>query len=137
MYRSLAPALQERALKELEAVETEGLKDPDVVVGLALVLQSRDSERAAHYARQALETSDVDAKVQIVARTILAHDSIKMRDFESARNTLEALVRQRRVADDWRLLGAAYLEVNQPAQAIDAFQHALLIRPFRPNIHGL
>jgi tetratricopeptide (TPR) repeat protein len=48
---------------------------------------------------------------------------------------LEQGVRLRRSADDWRLLGANYLDDGKPEKAVPAFQQSLAIRPFRPATH--
>jgi Tfp pilus assembly protein PilF len=57
------------------------------------------------------------------------------RDVASAVVLLEELVRMRRFAEDWRLLGMCYLEQRQPQKALAALKQALAIRPFRPDIH--
>src|SRR5262249_32863419 len=48
---------------------------------------------------------------------------------------LEKVTRLRRYSGDWRLLGMCYLEQNRLPQALEALRQALVIRPWRPDVH--
>ncbi len=135
-YSSYTAAFMDRARDELEAVNAAGLPDPEIALGLAEIYATRDPVRAREYAQQALEAKDVSVNVRVLALTVLAGCDFQDRNFQLASESLEELVRVRRLADDWRLLGTAYLNTNQPSKALPALQKALEIRPFRHTTHA-
>ncbi len=53
----------------------------------------------------------------------------------AAITALEELVRRRRYANDWQLLGTSYLKQHELQKSLTALQYALSIRPFRHTVH--
>jgi Flp pilus assembly protein TadD len=134
-YASYADAYRERARKLLEPLHKEGLRDGYTTQGLAKAWRGRNSVRAAAYAREALDAADLPPNYRDVALSVLIDRLLEEKKLEEAVGRLEELVKLRRQAEDWRLLGRLYLELNQPERALPALEKALAIRPFRANIH--
>jgi tetratricopeptide (TPR) repeat protein len=130
-----ADVSRERAREFLEAVRAEGLRDAETAGALAEIWwKAGDLNRAGTYAREVVE---VKAPVEVRSRALLIRASCEMQEgnFGSARDMLEELVRLRRYAEDWRLLGLCYLALGQVPQALPALEQALAIRPYRPPVH--
>src|SRR5262249_19101815 len=102
---------------------------------LAEVYWPRDLERVRQFTREALEAKNVPADVRALSLLLQADCRVKERNFQPAIVLLEELVRLRRYSEDWRLLGVCYLFENQPQKALQAFQQAAAIRPYRPDVH--
>lgn len=135
-YRPFAQNFRDRGWDELHAVEVAGICDPEMALALAQVYWTVDREKCREYARQASEAKDAPSKIRIPALTFLRDCDMQGRKYESAIESLEKLIRIQRNADDWRLLGVAYLKLGQPAKAVPALETALTIRPFRHSIHA-
>jgi tetratricopeptide (TPR) repeat protein len=132
-----ATAYGGRARELLEGVQEAGLRDGATLEGLATIYaQSHDHSRAGSFARDALAAEDLSEEGQTRALQILLEGHVFAERVAEVIAVLEKLTRRRRFAEDWRLLGACYLERNQPRQALPAFERALAINPFRPAIHA-
>jgi hypothetical protein len=135
-FAPYAAAFLRRGRDELEAVHAAGLPDAETALGLAQAYMAEDHERARRHAREALAAPGASADVRGLALTVLANCDMQDRHFELAADSLEQVARTRRFADDWQLLGAAYLNLDRPAEALPALQKAAEIRPFHPAIQG-
>jgi hypothetical protein len=132
LYDRHAAALWERARPHLDAAYAAGLRDANTLAALAECYRALDPARAADFARQALATPGVTAEIKAGALRVLAEVEVMARNYAAAAAELEELVRLRRTADDWRLLGMCYLSLNQPQKGLGPLQKALEIRPYRP-----
>jgi tetratricopeptide (TPR) repeat protein len=134
-YARHADVARERARELLEEVRAEGMRDDEASGGLAEIwFKKGDFKRAAEHARETLEAgTSVEARAR--ALLILASCEMQQRNFEPARVALEELVRLRRNAEDWRLLGLCYLELDRGSLALPALEKAQSIRPYRPTVH--
>jgi hypothetical protein len=130
-----ADALRRRAQVELEAVVAAGLREGDIAAGLAETYWRHDSERVRGYAKEALVAPNLPAESRTRALFMLASTEMQDGHYPAASAVFEELVRLRRYADDWRLLGFCYFEQDQPRQALAALEHALAIRPYRHTTH--
>jgi hypothetical protein len=131
-----AEAYGSRARKLLEAVYNAKLRDAAVVTGLMqLCWNNREYERATALAEEALALRDVKPEEQASALNVLADAHMRKHDHAAAAALLERLVKLERRADEWRMLGDCYLELNLAPKALSAFQQALAIRPTRPDVH--
>jgi tetratricopeptide (TPR) repeat protein len=136
VYSRFAAVFAQRARDLLEGVYREGLRDPEIAETLAhLWWKQKDYARAGEYARQALRAKELSTEGRSLALFVLALCEIHDRSFQSASGLLEELVRMRRFAEDWRILGKCYLDLSQPRKALPALQQALAIRPYRHTTH--
>jgi hypothetical protein len=131
-----AKEFSRRGREELEAVHAAGLPDAETALGLAQLYMQEDPARGRDYAGEVLAAKDASANTRALALTVLSYCDMQDRDFGTAAASLEELVRLRRIADDWRLLGTAYINLGQPAKAVPALQYAVAIRPFRHTTHA-
>lgn len=134
-YQPFAKTFRQRAQELLTTVHDAGLRHDDTTGMLAELYRDTDRDRARNYGRQMLQEKGVTADLRAQVQQFVAMCEIQDRNFESAIRLLEELTTLRRYAEDWRLLGIAHLEHDQPRKALPAFQRALEIRPTRPTIH--
>jgi hypothetical protein len=134
-YRAYASSFRSRAIELLEGVSKAGLRDPETLLGLSELYWSIDPVRATLFAKQVLAQSS-SPNTRSLALMILSNCDFQVRNYPAVIESLEELIRVRRVAEDWRLLGSCYLMQNEFQKALPAFQQALAIRPFRSTIHS-
>jgi predicted CXXCH cytochrome family protein len=130
-----AEAFEERARRHLGAAHAAGLRDAATAQGLAEAYWRRDPSRAADHAKEALEAKDARQAARVKARLILADFEFKRGDYSSAIPVLQEATRERRFAEDWRLLGVSYLQQGETDRALEALRYALAIRPTRHTTH--
>jgi hypothetical protein len=135
-HSQYAETFTTRARELLEAVYAAGLRDGVITQNLASIYWKIDPARAAKYADEALTDKDLIADVRAAALVVRADCHLHNGELDAAIALLEELVTLRRQAEDWRLLGKLYLDRNEPQRALQAYQKALAIRPFRYEIHG-
>jgi len=133
--RRFATAFRNRARTHLEAALSAGVRDGSTMQTLAEFYNHADPELAAKYAQMALEVKAAPASSRVLAQLIRADVEFRKRDFIAAIPLLEDLTRQRRFAEDWRLLGVSHLEQGQTEKGVAALEKALAIRPSRPMTH--
>ena len=131
-----SPVFADRARTNLEAVYAAGLRDGLTVIGLAELYWKTDQDRAGAYAKEALQTTDLSPEARARALLLLSDYYLAGKDYPAAIGLLEDLVRRRRFAEDWRLLGVAYQLDHEPEKALAALRQALAIRPTRHDIHA-
>jgi hypothetical protein len=134
-HRDFGQIFRLRARQKLEAVYNAGLREGDVAVGLAETYWGQDSERVHAYAQAAVEAGDLSIKGRARALFLLASTELQDAHYASAAGHFEELVRLRRFAEDWRLLGLTYLQQSQLPRALTALQQAQVIRPYRHTTH--
>ncbi len=136
VYARYASAASERAREHLEIVRAAGLKDGETAAALADIYWKRhDFRTAATHARDAIDAKDTSPNARVVALLVLADCERQAGNSQGAIDALEQLIRLDRFAEDWRLLGVSYLDLNQTAKALPAFNRALEIRPYRNTTH--
>jgi hypothetical protein len=136
VYARYAAAFRARARAHLESVYAAGLREGEVTIALAVLYWTmNDAVRAGAFAREALEGKDATPGSRAVALMVLANCDRQAFNYDGAIGHLEEAVRLRRFADDWRLLGVSYLDLNQPGKALPALERALTIRPYRHTTH--
>jgi predicted CXXCH cytochrome family protein len=126
----------ERARINLDAVYSAGLRDGLTLTSLADCYRMTDPDRAGRYAKEALQANDLSPEARAKALLLLSDYYLKEKDYPAAIGLLEDLVRRRRFAEDWRLLGAAYQLDYEPQKALSALKQALAIRPTRHDVHA-
>jgi predicted CXXCH cytochrome family protein len=135
-FTNYANAFRERARSNLRVAYAAGLRDAETVFALAeIAILEQDLLAAAGYARETLAAADLQPDARAKSLQILATCERESGRLPAATELLEQNVRLRRFADDWRLLGANYLDDNKPDKALPLFQQALAIRPYRPATH--
>lgn len=135
-FARFAGDYRERARANLGAAYAVGMRDAETVFALAeIAILERDLPRAGAYAKEALACTDLQPDTRAKSLQILATYERESGNRASAATLLERSVTLRRFADDWRLLGANYLDDGKVDQALPAFQRALEIRPYRAATH--
>jgi len=121
----------ERARRLLEKVYSSGFSDSVVLSAIAqLKLGDGDMGGANRFAQLALRDADsLNHVVRSNTESNLAKIYFQRRDFAAAQRLLENVVQQRRVADDWSLLGACRQENGDISGAISAIERAVQISP--------
>ncbi len=114
-----------------------GLRDPASVGALADLYFPVDRDRARAYLDELARFKNPPAEIRAAALPHWAHYALEDGDYESAIAYLREAVRLRRYAEDWHMLGIAYLRQGQPLKALAPLHQALAIRPYRPRIHRL
>jgi hypothetical protein len=127
---------RERARELLEEVHSQGLREGEMSQALAEIYSTRDLARARTFAQEALTLHDLLPPARAGALAVLAHADMQQGEFAAAAGTLEQLVKMRRYADDWRLLGVCYLKLNEARTALSALKQSLRIRPSRQMTHA-
>ncbi len=136
VYGQFAAVFRDRARQNLEAVYAAGLREGETTAALAEIYWNlKDLPRASDYAREAIGTREVRPNSRALALLLLADCERQIGDFPTAIVHLEEVVRLRRSADDWRLLGMSYFDQNQLDKALPTLQEALAIRPYRHTTH--
>ena len=135
LYSRYARPFLERGIGLLEGVRSAGLREGVTAHALAEAYWKIDPDRAAMYARMALDAKDTGAEGRATALLLLGDREKQLGDMGAAVGLLEKVVRVRRHAEDWRLLGVGYLETGRTKEALSALRHALAIRPSRPTTH--
>jgi tetratricopeptide (TPR) repeat protein len=135
MHAEYAEVYRRRAREQLEAVRAAGLREGDVAAALAETYWGQDSEGVHLYAKEAIEAGDTSPKARVRALFMLASTDMQAGYYATAAARFEELVRLRRFADDWRLLGLCYAQQDQLPRARSALEQALAIRPYRHTTH--
>jgi len=125
-----------RARDLLDSVHAAGLRQDETTAALWVLNRHSDPHRALELARELLDARRVSPTERVRTQLSLAFFELRDGSLDSAVGILEDLTRLRRNAEDWRLLGLAHLEQEQPKKALAAFQHALTIRPQRASLHA-
>lgn len=120
-----------RAQGLLERLQAAGLADASVHAALAqLEFEKGDIQAASRSVRLALQDSNrLSPHVRLSTERFLAQIYFQRSDFQSAQQILEQVVGQRRVADDWELLGACKKEMGDVSGALAAVERAAQINP--------
>jgi predicted CXXCH cytochrome family protein len=126
---------RERARQLLEGVRSSGLPDPEVPGILAFLYQRSDPQRAVDLAREAVASDKFSPKLRVNSLFLIAGISMQMNQLDSARNALDQLIGERRMAKDWGMLGMCRQRHGDLAGAVSAFEKAAAINPFLPQIH--
>ncbi|MCS6977788.1 MAG: tetratricopeptide repeat protein [Gemmatales bacterium] len=135
-HNRFASVFQERALNLLGETYKSGLRDGALALGLAALWHRRDPAQASRFAEEALQDDLLSGEQRAYALAIRADCLITLGNRPAAIECLEEVVRIRRLAEDWRVLGNCYLEEGQITKALAALQKAVEIRPYRPDIHS-
>jgi Tfp pilus assembly protein PilF len=135
--RERAVTYQGRARELLEAVAAAGLRDGATLEALSKIYRrEQNAELARSYAREALAAGDLPTEARGDALVILSEWHVTEGRIEEGLAIVEELTRYRRSADDWRVLGVCHLRMDRPDKALPAFEKALAINPFDPQIHA-
>ena len=127
---------RQRAERILQGVYQQGLRDAEVEVALAGLFSDRDQQQAIRYAEAALaKDEELSPDARANAHLILGGAFFRLQQNSSAIQSLEKLVRLRRNAEDWMMLGICQFRAGQIPQAIAALQQAAAISPDRPDVH--
>ena len=127
----------ERARPNLAAAYRGGVRDAETIFALTEIANlNGDLPRVSVLARETLAAPGLQPRTRTSALQMLAiYERDYRHDLPAAAALMEQVVRCRRFADDWRLLGSLYLDDNKPDKALTAFQQALTIRPYRFATH--
>jgi hypothetical protein len=136
VYAAYADDFRKKARGLLEPVHKAGLREGETAFALAVLAWRENPHLASAFAREALAAKDVSPYLRGLSLNLLAELEMQESNFDSAIARLEELVRLRRRAEDWRLLGQCYRLVRQPEKALEALNHALAIRPSSPAVHS-
>ncbi len=128
-------AYRQRAVRLLERVSQQGLRDGDVEASLARVYwEGGDLRRAVLFASESLTSPGTSGAVAN-AKFVLGDSYLAMNQPDRALGYLQELVRLRRQSEDWVLLGICQRSTGQIPQAISSLEQAAKISPTRVDIH--
>lgn len=129
-YRGQAQQLLERVLQS-------GLDDPETLAALAQIYQRRNPQRSVELAQATLQTDALPPAVRTQALFALSDSCIALRRMDLAIQPLEELVRVRRQAGDWFLLGVCRYSAGNVTGALEAAKQAVVIRPEQSRFRTL
>jgi predicted CXXCH cytochrome family protein len=135
--KNMGPLALEQALKNLQEVERHGMRDAEVLGGLAYVYWAQDNPNCLKYAEQALEAQDCDAETRIDLLIVLGDMQLRQGAFSKAEQAFEELTQIRPRYTDWQMLGVCRSLQNRPSEAIAAFQKAIELQPGSIDVHSL
>lgn len=128
---------RERARTNLLAAYRAGVRDAQTLTALSeFSIFTGEIHSAAELARAALAASDIDPRSHSECLDVLATCARQNRDLPAAIEHMQQLVKIRRLADDWTMLGACYLRENKLEQARSALQQGIAIWPHRFATHS-
>ena len=126
-----------RSVRLLESVRKRGLRDGMTDAALARIYwEQGDLNRAIELANLAL-SGDGPTGASSNALLILGNSYLRMNDQQRAVVALERLVKERRHAEDWVLLGVCQQEMGHLQIAIASLQNAARIDPSRIDIQQM
>lgn len=132
-----AQLFQERAAELLEGVWDAGLRDADVAANLARLSWRRDAEKAAMYARAALDAQPQRAESSVTALFTLGSTLLETGQPHEARPWLEQLVESRRNSEDWFLLARCRKLLGDHFAAYEAVRRAAELSPHVPQLEQM
>jgi tetratricopeptide (TPR) repeat protein len=132
-----AQLFQERAVELLEGVWDAGLRDADVAANLARLSWRRDAEKAAMYARAALDAQPQRAESRVTALFTLGSTLLETGQPHEARPWLEQLVESRRNSEDWFLLAKCRKSLGDDPAAYEAMRRAAELSPHVPQLEQM
>ena len=135
--KNMGPLALEQALKSLKEVERQGMRDADVLGGLAYAYWAQEDPRSLKFAEQALNAKDCDAETRIDLLIVLGDTQLRLGAFSEAEKAFEELTRIRPRYSDWQMLGVCRSLQNRPSDAIEAFQKAIDLQPGSIDVHSL
>ena len=136
-YPQLSEAYRVRARDMLEDVKNRGLEDPSVDVALAKIYQRESPPKSIQLAESVLQSANLQADTRTEALFALSNAFLSLKQTELAIQPLEQLVKLRRQAGDWFLLGVCRYRSGDIEGALKAAHRAAEIRPDRPNFQAL
>ena len=115
-----------------------GLQDAEVDSVLArLSWEQQDLPNAIELAEVALRDPGIDSRARLNSLFIIGESRFQMQNYTQAKQSLETLVKERRVYSDWILLTLCYTRTGQLDQAIRCLQEAIKINPLRRQAHEM
>lgn len=135
--KNLGPLALEQALKNLQEVERQGMRDAQVLAGFAFVYWAQDNPDCLNFAEQALDAPGCNAETRIDLLIVLGDMQLRQGAFSKAEKAFEELTQLRPRYTDWQMLGVCRSLQNRPSEAVAAFQRAIELQPGSIDIHVL
>lgn len=135
--KNMGPLALEQALKSLKEVERQGMRDADVLGGLAYAYWAQEDPRCLKFAEQALNSKDCDAESRIDLLIVLGDTQLRLGAFSKAEKAFAELTRIRPRYSDWQMLGVCLSLQNRHSDAIAAFEKAVELQPGSIDVHSL
>ncbi len=132
-----ARTYMQRGQQLLTEVEQAGLRDGEVDTALAQLLWPRNPQLASQQATRALGDDTLSPVGRVNALYAVAANHVRQQHPQQALGVLRQLTRLRRNAADWAMMGDCYFALNEPSQAVGAFERAVEIDPNLLEIHEL
>ncbi len=133
----VSEAYRVRARDMLEDVTRRGLKDPVVAAALAKIYQRENPPQSIVHAESALQSPNLTVDTRTQALFSLSNAYLSLQQTQLAIQPLEQLVKLRRQAGDWFLLGVCRMRAGDLEAALEAAQRAAMIRPDKSNFQAL
>ena len=130
-------AERQPAQRLLESVRGSGLSDGQVTGSLAQIFGAAGDPQAPVFAAETLEDSQLPPAIRAGAMSILADHQFRKGQTDEAADLAHELIRLRRNAADWILLGNCELKREDYAAATRAFEHAVSIDPGQVAVHRM
>ncbi len=111
------------------AAERGGLRDPGLLVPLALASASHNQPDAATLARSALSFPALAGADRCSALYLVANDHFQRKQDKEVRTVLLELVTLRRHSHDWLVLANCQLMLNNKTAYVEALETVVRISP--------
>jgi tetratricopeptide (TPR) repeat protein len=126
-----------RAQNILADVRAAGLPDGEVVAALARLQYSQGNAQAAsQLSAEALQSGHLPPKARVNALYYIGERGVRTAQVGPAERALQQLTAERRLSEDWRLLGACRQRAGDPQAALVDLHRAVEIAPFRPELRS-
>lgn len=114
------------------------LRDAEVESVLArLSWERQDLRGAVQLAQLALRNSAISSRAKLNSLFVLGESSLQLQDYSQATQSLESLVKERRIYTDWLMLTLCYSRTGRLDEAARCLQQAIKINPVRREAHEM
>lgn len=113
-------------------------RDAEVESALARISWDRqDLAGAMQLAQSAIQNPAVSSRARLNSLFIIGESALQMQNYPQATQSLEKLVKERRIYTDWLLLTLCYSRIGQLDEAARTLTQAIKINPVRREAHEM
>jgi len=139
-YRAEPPELSRHfrfeAKQRLTKLIRDNPNDGDLASALArMAWEESDLKTAKSLAARACRDTAMSVSSRMNALFVAGDCNVQDRQFDAAIRSLSELTQKRYHSEDWLLLGLAQFQSGRQKEGLAAVEKALIIQPFRPELH--